>query len=90
VRAEIVQGRWQEVAAVFLKLGALSYGGSAMLGIMQSEIAERRQWLSNEQYLEGVGLVHMLPGPPAVQLAIFLGYHRCGWRGGILARIFHQ
>ena len=72
---------------MFLKLGAMSYGGSAMLGIMQAEIAERRQWLSNEQYLEGVGLVNMLPGPPAVQLAIFIGYHRCGWRGGILAGV---
>jgi chromate transporter len=80
-----IQGRGKELAAVFLKLGALSYGGSAMLGIMQAEIAERRQWLSNEHYLEGVGLVNMLPGPPAVQLAIFIGYYRCGWRGGILA-----
>lgn len=70
---------------MFLKLGALSYGGSAMLGIMQAEIAERRQWLSNERYLEGVGLVNMLPGPPAVQLSIFIGYERCGWQGGVLA-----
>ena len=83
--SELFQGRWKEVAAVFLKLGAMSYGGSAMLGIMQAEIAERRQWLTNEHYLEGVGLVNMLPGPPAVQLAIFIGYNRCGWRGGILA-----
>jgi len=77
--------RWQELASVFLKLGALSYGGSAMLGIMQAEIAERRQWLSNERYLEGVGIVNMLPGPPAVQLSILIGYDRGGWRGGILA-----
>jgi chromate transporter len=82
-----IQGRGRELAAVFLKLGAMSYGGSAMLGIMQAEIAERRQWLSNEQYLEGVGLVNMLPGPPAVQLAIFIGYQRCGWQGGILAGV---
>ncbi|HTD89369.1 MAG TPA: chromate transporter, partial [Burkholderiales bacterium] len=81
----VFQDRWKEVAAVFLKLGAMSYGGSAMLGIMQAEIAERRQWLTNERYLVGVGLVNMLPGPPAVQLAIFIGYNRCGWRGGILA-----
>lgn len=77
--------RWREIAAVFLKLGAMSYGGAAMLGIMQAEIAERRQWLGNARYLEGVGLVNLLPGPPAVQLAIFIGYERCGWRGGILA-----
>lgn len=83
--SEVFQGRWKELAAVFLKLGAMSYGGSAMLGIMQAESAERRQWLTNKHYLDGVGLVNMLPGPPAVQLAIFIGYNRCGWRGGILA-----
>ena len=67
---------WQELGAVFLKLGAISYGGSAMLGIMHAEIAEKRRWLSNARYLEGVALVSMLPGPPAVQLAIFIGYER--------------
>jgi len=77
--------RWRELASVFLKLGALSYGGSAMLGLMQAEIAERRRWLSNERYLEGVGIVNLLPGPPAVQLSILIGYDRGGWRGGILA-----
>ena len=77
--------RWQELTSVFLKLGALSYGGPAMLGIMQAEIAERRQWLSNEHYLDGVGIVNMLPGPPAVQFSILIVYERGGWRGGILA-----
>src|SRR6185503_18779319 len=77
--------RWKELAAVFLKLGAISYGGGAMMGIMHVEIAERRRWLTNERYLDGVALVSMLPGPPAVQLAIFIGYERAGWRGGVLA-----
>ena len=57
---------------------------AAMMGIMHAEVVEQRRWLSDERYLEGVGLVTMLPGPPAVQLAIFVGYARAGWRGGIL------
>lgn len=68
----------------FLKLGAISYGGSAMLGIMHAEIAEKRRWLTNERYLNGIALVSTLPGPPAVQLAIFIGYQRAGWRGAVL------
>jgi chromate transporter len=76
---------WKEIAAVFLKLGAISYGGGAMMGIMHAEIAEKRGWLTNERYLDGIALVSMLPGPPAVQLAIFVGYDRAGWRGGVLA-----
>lgn len=79
------QRRLAEIAATFLKLGALSYGGPAIMGIMQSEIQEKRGWMSKERFLEGLALVNMLPGPVATQLGIFIGYDRAGWRGGVLA-----
>src|SRR5262245_37893212 len=56
-----------------------------MVGIMHDEIVHRRRWLSNERYLEGVALVNMLPGPPAMELSILIGYLRAGWRGGVLS-----
>src|SRR3990170_8745126 len=77
--------RWKELAAVFLKIGAMSYGGPAIMGIMQAEIQERRGWLSKERFLEGLALVNMLPGAAATQLGIFIGYQRAGWWGGVLA-----
>jgi chromate transporter len=77
--------RWKELAAVFLKIGAMSYGGPAIMGIMQAEIQQKRGWLSKERFLEGLALVNMLPGPAATQLGIFIGYDRAGWRGGALA-----
>src|SRR3954471_1254667 len=80
------RSNWQEIA-IFLKLGAMSYGGPAIMGIMQTEIQEKRGWLSKERFLEGLALVNMLPGPVATQLGIFIGYHRGGWRGGILAGV---
>jgi chromate transporter len=55
------------------------------MGIMQSEIQEKRGWLSKECFLEGLALVNMLPGAAATQLGIFIGYQRAGWRGGLLA-----
>ncbi|MBI3325527.1 MAG: hypothetical protein HYZ81_02330 [Nitrospinae bacterium] len=36
---------WREVLGTFLKIGALSYGGAASMGIMQTEIQEKRAWL---------------------------------------------
>src|SRR5918999_1162414 len=74
-----------EIARAFLKIGALSYGGPAILGVMQAELQEKRQWLTKERFLEGLALVNMLPGPTAAMLGIFIGHDRAGWRGGIVA-----
>ena len=79
------KSHWREIVKAFLKLGAMSYGGPAIMGIMQAEIQEKRGWLSKERFLEALALVNMLPGPGATQLGIFLGYHRAGWWGGMLA-----
>ena len=79
------RGRWWEVVSVFLKLGALSYGGPAIMGAMEAEVQRRRQWVSKERFVEGLALVNLLPGPLAAQLSIFLGYSRLGWWGGVLA-----
>jgi chromate transporter len=74
-----------EIARVFLKIGAMSYGGPAIMGIMQTEIQEKRQWLGKQQFVEGLALVNMLPGPGATQLGIFIGHTKAGLAGGILA-----
>jgi chromate transporter len=74
-----------EVVRAFLKLGAMSYGGPAIWGVIQSELQERRRWLTKERYLEGLALVQALPGAPAVQMCIFAGHERAGWWAGVLA-----
>jgi len=77
----------KEIAGAFLKIGATAYGGPAIMGVMQAEIQERRQWTSKPRFLEGLGLVNVLPGATMVQLAMFLGYQRAGWWGGMLAGV---
>ena len=76
-----------EITRVFLKIGAMSYGGPAIMGIMQAEIQEKRQWIAKQDFVEGLALVNMLPGPGATQLGIFLGHAKHGLMGGILAGI---
>ena len=76
---------WREVMGTFLKIGSMSYGGAASVGIMQTEVLEKRAWIPREQFIEGLALVNTLPGPGGVQLGIFLGFTRAGWWGGILA-----
>lgn len=75
-----------EIALVFLKIGLTAFG-AAVIGVMQMEIQEKRGWLSRERYLQGLSLIYMLPGATATQVAIFLGYERAGWRGGLVAGI---
>ena len=74
-----------EVTSVFLRIGALGYGPAAIWGLIQAEVQERRTWLTKERYLEGMALVNVLPGAPAMQMCIFVGHERAGWWGGVLA-----
>src|SRR2546427_11766651 len=75
---------WKDIASAFLRLGATSYGGPAILGIMQAELQEKRQWVSRERFVEGLSLVNMLPAATATPLGIFLGYTRGGCDGGLV------
>ncbi len=81
------ESRAKEIAVGFLKVGATAYGGPAIMGVMQAEFQERRQWVTKPQFLEGLALVNVLPGATATQLGIFLGYARGGWWGGLLAGV---
>jgi chromate transporter len=83
--AEPFATTWKDIAVGFLKVGATAYGGPAIMGIMQAEFQDKRQWTSRARFLEGMALVNVLPGATATQLGIFLGYVRGGWWGGLLA-----
>jgi chromate transporter len=76
---------WKEIARSFLKLGATAYGGPAITGLIQTELQEKRQWVSKVRFVEGIALINLLPGAGLVQLSTFLGYVRGGWWGGLLA-----
>lgn len=72
----------REVAAVFLKLGVMSFGGpAAHIALMREEAVRRRRWVSDERFLDLLGASNLIPGPTATELAIYLGYVRSGWRG---------
>ena len=61
----------------FLRLGALGFGGPiALAGYMQRDLVERRGWISKQDYVEGLALAQLAPGPLAAQLAIYLGWVR--------------
>ena len=64
-----------ELTAYALKLGTLGFGGPvALVGYMHRDLVERRNWISESDYKEGLALAQLMPGPLAAQLAIYLGY----------------
>ena len=70
----------------FLRLGALGFGGPiALVGYMQRDLVEERKWISKEDYLEGLAFSQLCPGPPAAQLAKYIGWLHGGAWGATLA-----
>src|SRR5690349_9762132 len=63
------------LARYMLRLGSLGFGGPvALAGYMHRDLVERRRWISEADYKEGLTLAQLMPGPLAAQLAIYLGY----------------
>jgi chromate transporter len=77
-----------EFLAYFLRLGTFGFGGPiALAGYMQRDLVEKKQWISREDYLEGLAFAQLAPGPLAAQLAIYLGFVRFGILGATLVAI---
>jgi chromate transporter len=67
---------------LFLKLGAISFGGpAAAIGLMQDEVVRKRQWVTQQQYLDMLGLTNLIPGPNSTEMAINVGFARAGMAG---------
>src|SRR5258708_10955838 len=77
---------WREVFLYFLMLGFVNIGGPvAQITMMYNHMVERRHWLSKDRFVKIMAFCHMLPGPEALQLAIYVGYLKRKLVGGILA-----
>lgn len=71
-----------EIALLFLKLGVTAFGGpAAHIAMMHDEAVRRRKWLSEQEFLDLVGVTNLIPGPNSTEMAIHLGYLRAGWLG---------
>jgi chromate transporter len=69
-------------------LGFINIGGPvAQITMMYNHMVERRAWLSKERFVNIMGFCHMLPGPEALQLAIYVGYVKRGIMAGIAAGV---
>lgn len=64
-----------DLTKYFLKLGTIGFGGPvALVGYMHRDLVEKRKWITDDDYKEGLALSQLAPGPLAAQLSIYLGY----------------
>lgn len=76
----------RELTLYFLKLGTWGFGGPvALVGYMHRDLVEQKQWLTEEEYKEGIALAQLAPGPLAAQLGIYIGFVHYGFLGATLA-----
>lgn len=77
-----------DLLVYFLKLGTIGFGGPiAIAGYMQRDLVERRRWFTRDEYLRGLALAELTPGPLAAELAMYLGYLRGNVVGATLVGI---
>jgi chromate transporter len=75
-----------EVAAYFLRLGTIGFGGPpAHIAAMHDDLVRRRQWIGERHFLDVLGVTNLIPGPNSTEVAIHIGYLRAGRWGGIAA-----
>jgi chromate transporter len=74
--------RLRILLVLFLKLGAISFGGpAAAIALMEEEVVRKRQWITRQQFLDMLGLTNLIPGPNSTEMAINVGFVRAGWMG---------
>lgn len=75
-----------EVAKLFFKLGCIGFGGPAVhIAMMEKEVVQKRNWLTQQQFLDLIGATNLIPGPNSTEMAMHCGQERAGWKGLIVA-----
>lgn len=86
MQKENPSAKLKEVAALFLKLGIIGFGGpAAHIAMMQHEVVERRKWISEQHFLDLVGATNLIPGPNSTEMTMHIGRERAGWKGLMVA-----
>lgn len=77
-----------ELFISFFKIGLFTFGGGyAMIPLIQKEIAEQKQWITDDDILEIIAIAESTPGPIAVNAATFVGWRAAGFLGALCATI---
>ena len=87
--SEVAHPSFAEAFRFWLKLGFISFGGpTGQIAIMQTELVEKKRWISEARFLHALNYCMLLPGPEAQQLATYIGWLLHKTWGGVVAGAF--
>ncbi len=79
----------KEVISVFFRLGCIAFGGpAAHVAMMEEEIIQKRKWITQQHFLDLIGITNLIPGPNSTEMTMHCGYERAGWKGLVAAGFF--
>ena len=77
----------RKLFGAFLRLGATAYGGPAMMAYLRQQCVGRYQWLTEQEFKEGMALCQIIPGATMMQMATYVGYRLRGMPGAFAAAV---
>ncbi len=81
-----MSSRLRDVTLLCLKLGFTAFGGpAAHIAMLRYEAVERFKWLSDQRFLDLMGITNLIPGPNSTEMVMHIGRERAGWKGLVAA-----
>lgn len=72
----------RSVVLLGLRLGCTAFGGpAAHIAMLQDEVVSRRSWMTDQRFLDLLGVTNLIPGPNSTEMVMHIGQERAGWRG---------
>jgi chromate transporter len=77
---------WLNLFLTFAKIGLVGYGGGpSMIPLIQEDVVEGRNWMTEEEFVDTLAMGNALPGPIATKMSFFIGYKIGSWVGAVVA-----
>lgn len=82
---QIIKQYW-ELFLVFFKIGAFTFGGGyAMIPLIRNEVVKKKEWLNDSEFIDMLAIAQSIPGPIALNTALFVGNRRIGFKGSLFS-----
>ncbi len=83
--------KFKKILSLFvtmLKIGLFTFGGGyAMIAILEREFVEKKKWLTNDEFLDIIGIAESTPGPIAINSSTYIGYKQAGGLGSVFSTL---